>query len=133
MSARRVFAFVVAVTALATLAVGAEQARPRDPEWTAPADVSAQTNPLANRPQLVAGGRKLFSQRCSECHGQDGRGSDRAPDLLSTDVQMQPDGALFWKISSGNTRAGMPAFSFLPEPQRWQLVLYLRERSAATH
>jgi hypothetical protein len=41
-------------------------------------------------------------------------------------VQSQRDGALFWKISTGNTREGMPAFSFLPEPQRWQLVLHVR-------
>ena len=52
---------------------------------------------------------------------------------MSADVQVQTDGALFWKISSGNTRAGMPTFSFLPEPQRWQLVLYLREPRAPTH
>lgn len=38
----------------------------------------------------------------------------------------KPDGALFWKISSGNAHEGMPAFSFLPELQRWQLVLQLR-------
>jgi ribosomal protein S6E (S10) len=41
-------------------------------------------------------------------------------------VQQQSDGALFWKISGGNSRQGMPAFSFLPEPQRWQLVLHIR-------
>jgi hypothetical protein len=45
---------------------------------------------------------------------------------MQPDVQAQSDGALFWKISSGNTHSGMPAFSFLPEPQRWQLVLRLR-------
>ncbi|HYU78073.1 MAG TPA: hypothetical protein VEK56_03750 [Vicinamibacterales bacterium] len=37
-------------------------------------------------------------------------------------MQAQGDGALFWKISSGNTRAGMPSFGFLPEAQRWQVV-----------
>jgi hypothetical protein len=41
-------------------------------------------------------------------------------------VQAQTDGALFWKISGGNSHQGMPAFSFLPDPQRWQLVLHLR-------
>jgi len=33
---------------------------------------------------------------------------------------------LFWKISTGNTRGGMPSFSFLPDTQRWQLVMHLR-------
>ena len=74
----------------------------------------------------TAGGKKIFGQRCAECHGAEARGTDRAPDLTADDLQQQSDGALFWKISSGNTRAGMPSFSFLPEAQRWQLVLSLR-------
>ena len=60
------------------------------------------------------------------CHGDTGRGTADAPDLGADDVQKQTDGALFWKISSGNTHAGMPSFSFLPAGQRWQLVLHLR-------
>jgi hypothetical protein len=40
-------------------------------------------------------------------------------------VQEQSDGVLFWKITTGNTRRGMPTFSFLPESQRWQLVLHI--------
>ena len=102
------------------------QSRPRDPEWNAPAQASAKTNPLAGRPETAAGGRKLFEQRCSTCHARDGHGSDRAPDITTADVQMQTDGAIFWKISGGNTRAGMPAFSSLPELQRWQLVMHVR-------
>jgi mono/diheme cytochrome c family protein len=100
----------------------------RDTDWTAPADAAARANPLAGRPELSAGGKKVFKQRCAECHGADARGSDRAPDLMASDVQGQSDGALFWKMSTGNTRAGMPSFSFLPEQQRWQLVLFLRSR-----
>jgi mono/diheme cytochrome c family protein len=102
-------------------------AKPRDAEWIAPADAATRINPLADRPALAAGGRKIFNQRCAECHREDHRGSDRAPDLTAPDVQAQSDGALFWKISSGNTRSGMPSFSSLPEQQRWQLVLALRE------
>src|SRR2546423_15542238 len=100
----------------------------RDIEWVAPAGAAARPNPLASRIDLAAGGKKIFSQRCAECHGAEARGTDRAPDLTAGDVQEQSDGALFWKISSGNTRTGMPSFSFLPEAQRWQLVLSLRAR-----
>ena len=70
--------------------------------------------------------------RCTMCHGDDGRGTARAPDLTGRDVQDQTDGELFWKISTGNAHAGMPTFSFLPALQRWQLVLYLRKRARAT-
>jgi mono/diheme cytochrome c family protein len=102
--------------------------RERDVDWVAPAPAAARRNPLTSRPQLAAGGRKLFEQRCSECHGDDRRGTDRAPDLTAPAVQTQTDGALFWKISGGDAFGGMPSFSFLPQQQRWQIVMFLRQR-----
>jgi mono/diheme cytochrome c family protein len=109
-----------------TTSITGSQERERDPGWLAPVEAAAKPNPLANRPGAEAGGQKVFRQRCATCHGDDGRGTRKAPDLTQADVQMQTDGALFWKISGGNSHQGMPAFSFLPEPQRWQLVLHLR-------
>ena len=116
---------------VATMVSAADQSRagrPRD-AWTAPADQSAKTNPLAVDPEIAAGGRKLFRQRCRACHGDDARGTTRGPNLTAAGVHRQSDGALFWKISSGNTRTGMPAFSFLPVQQRWQLVMHVRSRA----
>jgi mono/diheme cytochrome c family protein len=100
--------------------------RARVPSWVAPGRADAMTNPVANRPDATAGGTRLFQERCSACHGDDARGTPHGPDLAKVGVQSQSDGALFWKISSGNTRTGMPTFSFLPPAQRWQLVLHLR-------
>jgi mono/diheme cytochrome c family protein len=100
--------------------------RDHDADWLAPPEAAMRANPLAGRTDAVAGGRKLFHQRCSQCHRDDGRGTAKAPDLTQLGVQAQTDGALYWKISGGNSRQGMPAFSFLPAPQRWQLVLELR-------
>ena len=117
---------VIAVVTLTPLLAQGVQVRDRDPDWLAPVAEASKVNPLAHRTDVVAGGRKLFRQRCSTCHGEDGGGSTKAPDLTQPDVQAQTDGALFWKISGGNSYQGMPAFSFLPEPQRWQLVLHLR-------
>jgi mono/diheme cytochrome c family protein len=102
------------------------QVRPHDPEWLAPVGAASKRNPLADRADARAGGGRVFRDRCSSCHGDNGRGTTTAPDLTQQEVQWQSDGALFWKISGGNTYAGMPTFSFLPEPQRWQLVLHLR-------
>ncbi|HWK09316.1 MAG TPA: c-type cytochrome [Vicinamibacterales bacterium] len=126
---RRVI-FVALVVAAANV-VAQMQVRDRDTTWVAPDAAASKPNPLATRPDTALGGRKIFEQRCTTCHGEDARGTDRGPDLLATDVQAQTDGALFWKISSGNSRAGMPSFSFLPEPQRWQLVLHLRSVAKA--
>ena len=98
----------------------------QDPTWIAPPTAVAKPNPLAGKKLAVAGGKKLFLRHCAECHNQDGSGLKNAADLQLPVVQKQRDGALFWKISSGNPRRGMPAFSRLPELQRWQLVMYLR-------
>jgi mono/diheme cytochrome c family protein len=103
-----------------------ERVHVRDPAWAASAEDAARPNPLGNQPTAAAGGQRLFGQRCGACHGEDGRGTPRAPDLTQADVQAQTDGALFWKVSGGNTRGGMPSSSFLPAAQRWQLVLHLR-------
>jgi cytochrome c5 len=109
-----------------------DHVRERDPDWMAAAKDASRSNPLASRPDAAAGGQKVFGQRCGTCHGNDGHGTSRAPDLSAADVQAQTDGALFWKISSGNTHGGMPSFSFLPEARRWQLVLHLRGLAAGT-
>jgi mono/diheme cytochrome c family protein len=127
---RRTTIIVACALILFAIIVDAEQARDRDPSWIAPAADAAKPNPLAGRAEAIAGGSKVYRQRCATCHGDDARGTPKAPDLTASDVQAQSDGALFWKITSGNTHAGMPAFSFLPEPQRWQLVLQLRALGA---
>ena len=121
----------------ALLAAPAFAQNPRyqpDPEWRAPAEAQARENPLAARPKLAAGGRKLFIRNCVECHGRNGPGMEKkhSADLQLPVVQGQTDGALFWKITNGNAKRGMPPFSRIPELQRWQIVLYIRTLKAAT-
>lgn len=100
----------------------------QDSNWQAPAEAQSRQNPLAEKPQAAAGGKKLFTRNCVECHGEDGSGivKKHAADLQLPVVQRQSDGTLFWKITNGNTDRGMPSFSNLPETQRWQLVLFIR-------
>jgi mono/diheme cytochrome c family protein len=100
----------------------------QDPKWQVPTDAAGKLNPLAQKPEATAGGKKLFQRNCVECHGATGAGVEKkhAADLQLLAVQQQSDGALYWKITNGNTDRGMPSFSRLPELQRWQLVLYLR-------
>jgi mono/diheme cytochrome c family protein len=104
-----------------------------DPTWRAPESAAVAANPLAGNNSVVGGGRKLFLRNCAECHGKDGTGivKKHAADLLLPVVQIQSDGALFWKLTNGNTGRGMPSFSKLPEGQRWQIVLYLRTLQSA--
>lgn len=109
-------------------AVGQNPAYQQDPQWTAPAAATTKPNPLADKPETAAGGKKLFLHNCAECHGSNGSGLEKkhSADLQLAVVQQQSDGTLFWKITNGNGPKGMPSFSRLPELQRWQLVLFLR-------
>jgi mono/diheme cytochrome c family protein len=104
-----------------------------DHNWRAPAMAGIRQNPLFDKPHAVAGGRKLFLHNCAECHGRGGTGIEKkhSADLHLPVVQEQSDGALFWKITNGNTGRGMPSWSKLPELQRWQLVLYIRTLKTA--
>ena len=36
------------------------------------------------------------------------------------------EGALFWFITKGDVKDGMPAWAGLPEKERWQIVTYLK-------
>jgi len=124
-------AFLPGLVLVACSAVVLTQAAPRarDTTWEAPPSAAARVNPLTDREEVASGGAKIYRQRCATCHGDSGEGRAKAPSLHDAAVQAQTDGALFWKISSGNSRAGMPAFSLLPEPQRWQLVMHVRALS----
>ena len=92
----------------------------------APAKAAALRNPLETDPEAVAGGAKLFERHCAECHGPNADGGKKGPSLRAGEVQQSSPGALFWVLSNGVVRKGMPVWSRLPEPQRWQLVSYIK-------
>jgi mono/diheme cytochrome c family protein len=95
-----------------------------------PEKARAKPNPLAHDPDAVAAGGKLFERHCAECHGMNAEGTKRAPSLSSQRLQQAPPGAIFWIVTNGVVRRGMPVWSKLPEPQRWQIVTFLRLFSA---
>jgi mono/diheme cytochrome c family protein len=86
----------------------------------------ARTNPFANNADAVAAGRNLFASNCAKCHGQNAEGKSNRPTLKSARIQQATDGELAWLIKNGETYKGMPGWGALPEPQRWQIVAYLR-------
>jgi mono/diheme cytochrome c family protein len=97
----------------------------------APEKAVNRTNPLENDPEAVAAGKLLFANHCAECHGEDAKGGKKGPSLRVSDVQNATPGTLFWLLTNGVVRKKMPAWSKLPEPQRWQLVRFLKSRDAA--
>jgi hypothetical protein len=54
----------------------------------------------------------------------------RQSQVWNTD-KVQPPGALFWLLTNGVVRRGMPVWSKLPEPQRWQLVSFIESLTPA--
>jgi mono/diheme cytochrome c family protein len=95
----------------------------------APKKARNRQNPLQHDPEAVAAGAKLFQQKCAECHGETAEGTRKAPSLLADEVQQATPGTLFWILTNGVVRRGMPVWSKLPEAQRWQLVTYIKSLS----
>ena len=91
-----------------------------------PEKARARPNPFAHETSAIAGGRKLFELHCAECHGPTARGGKRGPSLLASEVQEATPGALFWILTNGVVKQGMPVWSKLPEVQRWQIVTFLK-------
>lgn len=96
----------------------------------APEKYRSKANPLANDPEAAAAGRILFEEHCEECHGQQATGGKKAPSLRAKEVQEATPGAIFWVLTNGVVRKKMPVWSKLPEPQRWQLVSYIKSLGA---
>jgi mono/diheme cytochrome c family protein len=90
-----------------------------------PEQARARQNPLEKDPDAVAAGGKLFQQHCVECHGMKAEGTKRGPSLLKEEVRQATPGMLFWILTNGVVRHGMPVWSKLPEPERWQIVAFL--------
>jgi mono/diheme cytochrome c family protein len=96
-----------------------------------PSKAAARRNPLQSDPDAVAAGAKLFALHCAECHGDTADGGKKAPSLRVPEVQQATPGTLFWLLTNGVVRRGMPVWSKLPEPQRWQLVSLIKSLTPA--
>ena len=84
-----------------------------------------RVNPLAGDDSAIAAGAQVFGQRCASCHGAAAEGIGRRPSLRTARVHDASDGELQWLLRNGSLGHGMPAWSSLPEVQRWQVVRYL--------
>ena len=91
-----------------------------------PATDRVRANPYAGRKKAAAAGARLFAEHCAQCHGADALGKRGRPGLRSEEVQKATDGEIFWLLKNGSLRRGMPSWSSLPEPSRWQIITYLK-------
>jgi mono/diheme cytochrome c family protein len=102
-------------------------------EWLThvPDSYRQKKNPFAGRPEAIAGGSRVFADHCAKCHGPDALGRDDHPSLRSDRVQNAADGEIFWLLKNGNLAKGMPSWSDLPEPTRWQVIAYVKSLGPA--
>ena len=96
-----------------------------------PAKYRAKANPLAKDKDSIPAGKILFEEHCAECHGENASGTKKAPSLRAQEVQTAAPGSLFWILSNGVVRKGMPVWSKLPEPQRGQLISFIQSLGPA--
>ena len=82
------------------------------------------------KPQLNSAnteGQKIFASTCAGCHGLDGRGGERAPNIAQNrEVQRLSDAELTRIVQEGVPGTGMPAFHSLASSDVKAVVAYLR-------
>jgi cytochrome c oxidase cbb3-type subunit III len=128
----------IAVAALVTGKIQAQNPAPPSGQGKAPTPAAAQTaidpslflSPYPQRPPgdpaAITRGKQLFGVGCGFCHGSDARGGEGGPNLLRSHIVMgdQNGEAIAVVVQNGRPRKGMPKFD-LPKDQISDIAAYL--------
>lgn len=96
------------------------------------ADRPHKLSTASQRSSHISGqGEKIFAASCAGCHGLDGRGGERAPNIAEGHVQGLSDDQIFGIIEHGITGTGMPSFHALADAEIKSVVAYLRTLQGA--
>lgn len=72
-------------------------------------------------------GKKAFESICAACHGLDGRGGERGPDIARRqEVRRRTDSQLLEILQKGRPATGMPAFAALGAEKLQRILAYMR-------
>ncbi len=78
-------------------------------------------------------GSKTFATNCAGCHGSDGRGGERAPNIATAQsVTSLTNAELSNFVHNGVPGSGMPAFGFLGDSGIRDVVAFLRQLQGKT-
>jgi len=108
--------------------------------WIIPVAEKDRKNPLTPSDAILKTARPVYDQKCSDCHGDAGKGDgsdammyDPPPANLTdaAHINKLTDGEIYYQITEG--RKPMPSFKTkLTDEQRWQLVLLVRSFANGT-
>ena len=86
---------------------------------------------VAELDSSLANGRRYFQQNCAVCHGDAGNGLGPATKygvpaigLIGDGTKARTDGYVYGMMRNG--RGSMPSYNRIEEPDRWDVVNYLR-------
>ena len=79
-------------------------------------------------PKAVAAGKTIFATTCAGCHGLDGRGGERGPDIATrAEVRRMSDAEISSTIEDGSPSKKMPGFgASLNDSKIHAIIAYLR-------
>jgi mono/diheme cytochrome c family protein len=130
----RTLRLILLVIALGLICLAGWLAYTGKKPWIIPAMEKTRKNPLTASAVVLAAARPTYDQKCSDCHGDTGKGDgsdammyDPPPANLTdaAHINKLTDGEIYYQITEG--RKPMPSFKTkLTEQQRWQLVLLVR-------
>ncbi|MGH9842682.1 MAG: c-type cytochrome [Blastocatellia bacterium] len=101
----------------------------------APASAKKMKNPLKADDGTIAAGRTIFNKNCASCHGEDGKSKidiaaamkKKPTDLTAKEMSGITDGEIYWVVTNGIKKSGMPAFKLKAKDQeRWQMTVYVK-------
>jgi cytochrome c oxidase cbb3-type subunit 3 len=94
--------------------------------------LSQSTKPPQKPDPASASGKELFASSCAACHGLDGKGSERAPNIADgANVRQMSHTQIADIIRNGSPGGGMPAFHTLSSAQIEALIHHLEMLSGA--
>jgi mono/diheme cytochrome c family protein len=130
----------IAVSGIVAIAGAVSSAPPQPPAddtkgWTLPPDAGKEQNPIAESPEIVQKGERVYRSRCQRCHGREGKGNgpDADPDKPAGNLTdrvraaFNPDGVVFYKVWNGRQSPKMPAFKTeMSKDEVWTVIHYMK-------
>ena len=105
----------------------------------APASARKLKNPIKATPENIERARALYVANCASCHGEDGKSktdiasvmTPKPTDLTAKEMKGITDGEIYWVITNGIKKSGMPALKTKrTDEERWLMTEYVKKLAA---